>query len=120
MQKYNNEEIFISQCPCLDCPNTDLIYWHHFGCPNFSKLYISDLAMVRCGFCGMNSEFLNCKFDCGKHCTEANSIRFRIVTKLKKILSFIGALEDDKIINQDFLDKLSYSLILQFRKSQQK
>ena len=62
--KRDNEETFRSQCPCFDCNNDQLIKWHHYGCPFFSDLYISNTGMLRCEFCGMNSEFFQCKFDC--------------------------------------------------------
>ena len=116
MGKRFNEEIFISQCPVFDCNNTELCKWHHYGCPNLSKVFLSDCGMVRCEYCGMNEEFFNSKFDCGKHDGENESLRFKYPTNLKKVYAVIGALEDDGILSSDFVDKLAKSLKAQYKK----
>ena len=110
-----SEELFQSECPCANCCNTKIITWHHYGCPNYSNCYISDQAMIRCDNCGMNSEFFCCKFDCGNHGSDSNSTRFRYASSLKKVLTIIGALEDDGIYSPDFVDRLADSLRRQWR-----
>ena len=109
-------ELFQSQCPCVNCYNTNIITWHHYGCPNYSKCYISDQAMIKCDNCSMNSEFFSCKFDCGNHGAESNSTRFRYPNNLKKVFAIVGALCDDGIYSADFTDKLCESLRNQYRR----
>jgi hypothetical protein len=116
MNPANNEQIFKCQCPVFDCNNTKICNWHHYGCPPFSQLFISDLGIIRCTSCGMKEEFFNIKFDCGQHEGETESARFRFPTNLKKVLAVIGALEDDKIYSPDFVDSLANALRLQHRK----
>ena len=110
------EEIFKCQCPCANCYNTNIIEWHHYGCPKYTNCYISDQAMIRCGRCGMNSEFLSCKFDCGNHGSDSSSTRFRYINNLKKVMAMIGAFADDGVYSFDFADKLGEALKKQWRK----
>ena len=117
MSKRRGEEIFRSQCPVFDCNNTELCTWHHYGCPNFSKVFLSDCGIIRCENCGMNEEFFNIKFDCGYHDGENESLRFKYPTNLKKVYAVIGALEDDGILSFDFVENLTKSLKAQYKKS---
>ena len=116
MSKRRNEEVFKCQCPVYDCGNTDIIDWHHYRCPLTSNLYINDLAIIRCGKCGMTDEFFSCKYDCGNHFDEKKSARFRSPISLKEVYSFIGALEDDGVYSPDFISRLAESLKMQYRK----
>ena len=116
MSKRNDEEIFESQCPVFDCNNTRVVKWHHYGCPSYYDLYISNKAILRCEKCGDLDEFFNCKFDCGTHGGETESSRFRAPSNLKKVLGIIGALEDDGVYDSSFVDLISESLVKQFRK----
>ena len=112
----DNERIFISQCPIADCNNKKICNWHHYCCPQgFTQLFISDSGIIRCP-CGMNSEFFNTAFDCGLHEGETESLRFKVPKQLKRVLTVIGALEDDGIFSPDFVDKLANALTSQFRR----
>ncbi len=111
-----NEEIFKCQCPVFNCNNTKICNWHHYGCPPSSQLYVSDLGIIRCTFCGMKEEFFNIKFDCGYHEGETESARFKFPTNLKRVLAVVGALEDDQIYSPDFVDSLANALREQYKK----
>lgn len=111
------EQIFRSKCPVYDCNNEQLCTWHHYGCPTYSKVFLSDSGIIRCENCGMQEEFFSIRFDCGKHYGEHESLRFRKATNLKKVLVVIGALEDDEIYSPDFVEKLAGSLIKQYHRN---
>lgn len=115
MKRYN-EEIFQCQCPAYNCNNPEIIPWYHCGDPINSRLYISDEAIIRCDNCHKASPFFENKYDCGEHNDDKYSVRFRYPTNLKRVLTIIGVLEDDGIYNSDFVDRLSKSLVNQFRK----
>lgn len=115
MERYN-EEIFKCQCPVYNCTNTDIIRWYHCGDLHNSNLYISDDAIVRCANCENSSPFFENKYDCGEHNDDKYSVRFRYPTNLKRVLTIIGVLEDDGIYSSDFVDRLSQSLVQQFRR----
>lgn len=115
MSKRYDEVVFRSQCPVFDCDNPDIIKWHHCGCPSFYDLFISNRGIIRCENCGMEEEFFNCKFDCGEHYGESKSTRFKSPTLLKKILAIIGALADEGIYSEAFIEILVEALRRQRR-----
>ena len=118
MNQSKNERIFRSTCPVFNCDKTKLFIWHHYGCPTFSKTYISDLGIVRCEYCGMRENLINTKFDCGLHGEKKSNesigtIRFKCPPKtLRGILAIIGGFEDDGIFSTEFIDKLANAVTI--------
>ena len=114
MPKRWNEEIFRSKCPSLDCFNREVIYWHHYGCPSSFPLFISDTAIIRCEYCGMEKQFLNCIFDCGFNSVEFKTFKsFGKYGKLKNILGILAIFEG--IYDSDFIFNLANALRKEFR-----
>ena len=119
MARYN-EVIFQCQCPVYNCTNTEIIPWHHYGDIYNSNLYISDDAIIRCEYDDSRSLFFENKYDCGEHNDEKYSVRFGYPSYLKSVITIIGAFEDDGIYSPDFVERLSKSLIQQYRRKMDK
>ena len=115
MARYNEVE-FQCQCPVYNCTKTEIIPWAHYCDVYNSKIYINDDAILRCSECDGSSPFFETRYDCGDHEGEKYTVRFRYPTNLKRVLTIIGALEDDGIYSSDFVDRLSKSLIAQFKR----
>ena len=104
-----SEIIFKSACPVIGCNDDKIQTWHHTSCPSDSHEYISDQAIVRCDYCGKKWDFFATKFNCnhggngsGKPCLE----------KAIEIFTSLATVEE---ISEDFLRRLTTSLINQYK-----